>query len=107
MLQFELNTAKEHLEIASSFEQISWKILFVKIFSKLLARCQVDVEATFCATERSARRIAAGVVRSIYVHFDRIDSRLVHSPASENPDGETDIAINLLVTAVAGTSERE
>jgi hypothetical protein len=46
MLQFELNTAKEHPEIASTFEQISWQILFVKICSKLRACGQVDAEAT-------------------------------------------------------------
>jgi hypothetical protein len=107
MLQFELNTAKEHSEIASTFEQISWQILFVKICSKLRACGQVDAEATLLPRERSARRIAAGVDRSTYVHFDRIDSLLVHSRASENPDGERDKAINLLVPAFAGTNGRE
>jgi hypothetical protein len=89
MLQFELNTAKEHPEIASTFEQISWQILFVKIWSKLRVCGQVDAEATLLPAERSARRIAAGVDRSTYVHFDRIDSLLVHSRASARTQTES------------------
>jgi hypothetical protein len=46
VIQFELNTTKGHPEIASAFEQIFWKILFVKICSKLRACDQVDAEAT-------------------------------------------------------------
>jgi hypothetical protein len=107
MLQFELNTATEHSEIASTFEQMSWQILFVKICSKLRAFGQVNAEATLLLADRSARRVAAGVDRSTYVHFDRIDSLFVHSRASENPDGERDIAINLLVPTFAGTNGRE
>jgi hypothetical protein len=104
MLQFELNTAKEHPKIASTFEQISWQILFVKICSKLRACGQVDAEATLLHRREVG---SAGRCRSTYVHFDRIDSLFVHSRASESPDGERDIATNLLVRTFAGTNGRE
>jgi hypothetical protein len=91
MLQFELNTAKEHPEIASTFEQISWQILFVKICSKLRACGQVDAEATLLPPPRG--RLGGSLPEStaplMYIFIELTHSSFIHAQARNQTESAT------------------